>query len=101
MEMAKATREKTLFPELRQWLEDTGQYQYDLARVLGVSTAQISRYLSGKQDITADRAVRLSLLTKIAPELLVSNPETARILKFLGKQSKPDAEKSNEASRVV
>lgn len=91
MEITKGT----LFPELREWLRATGQRQYDLARILGVSTGAVSRWLSGKHDISADRAVRLSLLTKIAPELLVSDPETARNLKFLGKQQSFTGRESN------
>jgi transcriptional regulator with XRE-family HTH domain len=96
-----AITKDALFPELRQWLKDTGQRQYDLARVLGVSTGAVSRWLSGKNDISADRAIRLSLLTKIAPELLVNDPETARNLKFLGKQSKLIGRESNESAGIV
>lgn len=95
------TTKDALFPELRQWLKDTGQRQYDLARILGVSAGAVSRWLSGKHDISADRAIRLSLLTKIAPERLVTDPETARNLKFLGKQSNLTGRESNESSGVV
>lgn len=95
MEITKGT----LFPELREWLRDTGQRQYDLARILGVSPGAVSLWLSGKRDISADRAVRLSLLTKIAPERLVNDPETARTLKFLGKQSTFIGRESNDSVR--
>ena len=91
----------TRYPELRQWLEETGQRQYDLARVLGITEGQVSRYLNGHVDIPADAAVRLSLLTKIAPELLVSNPETARILKFLGKGPRLIGRTANESDQIA
>lgn len=97
MEIAKTTKKpepwypkpvKPGFPELRKWLKETGQRQYDLARILGLSPSRTSRYLNGFQDITADRAIKLSLLSGIAPELLVGDPETARTLKFLGRRTR-------------
>jgi len=86
MEIAKAPDAK-LFPELRAWLKDTQYRQTDLARFLGVTDPTISRYLSGENDIPPDYAIRLALLTGIPPEKLVADPETARILKLLGKRS--------------
>lgn len=101
MEITKATIDRPLFPELREWMDNTGHRQYDLARILGISTAQTSRYLTGKQDVSADRAIRLAAVTNIPPERLVSNPETARILKLLGKRSMPTPRRNRRSRNVA
>lgn len=71
-------------------MERTGSRQYDLARLLNVSEATVSRYLSGKVELSPEPAIRLALLTDIPVEKLLTDGRAARLLKLLGKQSNVD-----------
>lgn len=76
-----------VLPELRQWMADADLTHDDVAHIAGCSRPVITRTLQGKLPLPADRAVRISAVSGIPLERLVTDPETARILKVLGKRS--------------
>ncbi len=52
---------------LREYLPD-GMTVEEFARRLGVSRVQLSRVLNGHSAVSADMAIRVSLLTRTTPE---------------------------------
>jgi transcriptional regulator with XRE-family HTH domain len=96
MAIAKDTDTADGFPELLQWMADTGTTQADLASFAQVSQAQISRYLAGKSEMPMERAMKLSLITNIPVEKLLNRREASRLLKLLGRRDKAAEVNSNE-----
>lgn len=73
-------------PELREWLGRTGTTQEELSRMMGVSPAQLSRFMTGQRNLSVEPAVKLALLTDIPVEKLLKDGRAARLLKLLGKR---------------
>lgn len=88
-------------PELRAWLERTGTTQEDLARMLKVSGAQISRFLSGSRNFGMETAVKLALLTEIPVEKLLTDGRAIKLLKLLGEQSTSYSDFPKDKSSVT
>ncbi|MCH6468569.1 HigA family addiction module antitoxin [Sinomonas terrae] len=53
---------------LEEFLEPFGVSQYELAKRIGVDQSRISRIIRGKQAITADTALRLSVFFGTSPQ---------------------------------
>jgi transcriptional regulator with XRE-family HTH domain len=87
--------------ELREWMELTNTTQEQLAAAIGVSQPTISQVLSGLRNLSAEYVARLSKLTGIPVEKLLTGPEAALILKLLGKQRTSDHEKVKDNDRVA
>lgn len=75
-------------PALKRWMDARELRQYELAKMLGVTAAQVSRWLSGHRSVPAAIAVKLSDLTGIPAEQLSNRPETSRLLKLLSDRPK-------------
>lgn len=88
MAITKTETRSEVLPELAQWMADTGTTQADLASFAQVSQAQMSRYLAGKVDLPVERAFRLSLVTNIPVEKLLTGRDASRLLKLLGNREK-------------
>jgi transcriptional regulator with XRE-family HTH domain len=101
MENLKSPAEPVKLPELRAWLQRTGTTQDDLARMLHVSAAQVSRFLSGTRNLSIEAAVKLALMTEIPVEKLLTDGRAVRLLKLLGKQSNSTGTLSGEKNDVV
>lgn len=87
MEIAKLDEAEALvLPELKAWMSDVGLTHEELAGIAGCSRPVITRTLQGKTPLPADRAVKIAAASGIPLERLVTDPETARILKILGKR---------------
>ena len=101
--MAKSEQDelKQRYPELREWMRRTGTRQSDLARLMDVSEATVSRYLSGKQDISPEPAIRLALLSNVPVEKLLTDGRAARLLKLLGRQSNATSPKRRKNDKVA
>ena len=82
-------------------MERTGTRQYDLARLLDVSEATVSRYLTGTRELAPEPAIRLALLTDIPVEKLLTDGRAARLLKLLGKQSNAIRHKGKKNANVA
>jgi transcriptional regulator with XRE-family HTH domain len=91
---------KSLFPELRAWMERTGTRQLELARILGVSEPSITNYLSGETAWPTEVALRVSLLTEIPVERFATR-EASRLLKLWGKRSSGDAKDTESNDNVA
>lgn len=99
MGIAKPTESKLL--ELRDWLDDTGTTQEDLARLLSVSPAQVSRFMNGSRSLSVESAVKLALLTDIPVDKLLTDGRAARLLKLLGKNTTSRRGSSKEKKNVA
>jgi transcriptional regulator with XRE-family HTH domain len=88
-------------PELRAWMKRTGTTQQDLARLLNVGEAQISRYMNGSRNLSAEPAIKLALLTDIPVEKLLMGGDAARLLKLLGKRRTSTMRKVEDKSNVA
>jgi transcriptional regulator with XRE-family HTH domain len=88
MAFAKHQAPSDALPELVEWMKDTGTTQADLAAFAQVSQASISRYMAGIYDLPVERAFRLSLITGIPVEKLLTGRDASRLLKLLGKRDK-------------
>jgi transcriptional regulator with XRE-family HTH domain len=73
-------------PALKKWMDAHDLRQGELGKMLGVTGAQVSRWLSGRRGVPASVAIKLSDLTGIPIEQLSNRPETSRLLKQLGKR---------------
>lgn len=73
-------------------MDSRGLTQADLADMLSLSQAQVSRYLSGERALSLAILLQLARLTGIPAERLSSNPRTTRILKLLGTRTTPHVE---------
>lgn len=73
-------------PALRKWLDDREVRQHELAKMLGVTEAQVSRWLSGKRSVPAASAIKLSQITGIPAARLSNRAATTRLLKHLVKR---------------
>lgn len=100
MEITK-TEAPRLFPELRAWMERTHTTQGDLARILGIREPQMSRMLTGKRNMRSDYSTKLSDLTGIPVEKLLTDRSAMRLLKFLGKRAKVSSKKPRERRNVA
>jgi transcriptional regulator with XRE-family HTH domain len=78
-------------PALKKWMDDRGMTQVDLGRLMGVSGAQASRWLSGHRSMPASVAIKLSDITGIPAERLSNRQATTRLLKLLGGRTKSSA----------
>jgi transcriptional regulator with XRE-family HTH domain len=88
MEIAKLTDAAAdILPDLKEWMAQADLTHEDVAEIAGCSRPVITRTLQGKLPLSADRAARIAAVSGIPIERLVTNPETARILKLLGKRS--------------
>lgn len=65
-------------------MDERGLTQVELADIIGVGQAQVSRWLSGARALPVGIAVQLAHLTGIPAEQLSNRPETTRLLKLLG-----------------
>jgi transcriptional regulator with XRE-family HTH domain len=74
------------FTELRAWMKKTKTNQQALARLLNLSESQVSLWLRGFRNLSAEAGIKLSLLTDIPVEKLLTGGDAARLLKLLGKQ---------------
>lgn len=101
MAIAKTTTDNDALPELRQWMTDTGVTQADLASFAQVNQAQISKYLAGKTSLPLERALKLSLITGIPVEKLLTSADASRLLKLLGNRAKVTTEDADESGNVV
>lgn len=101
MAIAKKQRAGDAFPELVQWMRDTGTTQADLASFARVSQGQISRYMAGEVEMPIERAFRLSLITNIPVEKLLNRPQASRLLKLLGKRAKADRDSHGESDEIA
>jgi transcriptional regulator with XRE-family HTH domain len=97
MAIAKTPFSNDALPELRRWMFDTGVTQADIASFAQVSQAQMSKYLTGKASLPIERAMKLSLITGIPVEKLLTDVDASRLLKLLGNREKASAEDSNES----
>ena len=66
---------------LRDWMRKGGWSQADVAGRVGVTQATISRMVRGDLEIGLEVAMRLSDLTGIEADALLSDPTAKRILK--------------------
>ena len=71
-------------PALKKWLEKRGIRQHQLAAMLGVKEAQVSRWLSGRRSLPAATALVLAEVTGIPAERLSNRDATTQLLKSLG-----------------
>lgn len=101
MEITKSATLPPNLEELRGWMDDTKTRQYELARMLGMSAPMFSRYMTGQADISADLAVRLSVLTGIGPDRLVNDRATAQMLKLISERPKRRRPARGRRSRKV
>lgn len=99
MDSRNAT-DKLPFPELRAWMDERGMQQQELARILKVSGASISYYLSAVTPWPTDIALRVSVLTAIPVERFV-NRETSRLLKLWGERSTATQSDDKDSSNVA
>lgn len=74
-------------PALRKWLEKRGIRQHQLAAMLGVKEAQVSRWLSGRRSLPAATALKIAELTGLPIERLSNRDATTQLLKSLGTRS--------------
>lgn len=74
-------------PALKRWLEKRGIRQHQLAAMLGVKEAQVSRWLSGRRSLPAATALVLAEVTGIPAERLSNRDATTQLLKSLGTRS--------------
>ena len=63
---------------LRKYLEDTGTTQSELAQSLGVTQPTVWEWLNGHSKPSAARLVRLSSVTGISIDALLSEPAAKR-----------------------
>lgn len=56
---------------LRKWRENRGYTQEDLANLLGISSQQIYRYESGKNDPTGDLLSRMAKVLSVSADFLL------------------------------
>lgn len=89
-----------LYPDLREWLDRTGTKQIDLARLLGVSGASVTNYLSGKTPWPTEFVLRISLITGIPAERFATD-ETLRLLKLWGSRSTSPAPVTDDHGNVA
>lgn len=82
-------------------MDDRGLSQVDLAEMLSLSQAQVSRYLSGERSVSLGVLLQLANLTGIPAERLSNNPRTTRILKLLGDRTKSREELLNDPFGVA
>lgn len=75
-----------MLPALKEWMDVMGLTHEDVAVIAGCSRPVITRTLQGKLPMPADRAIKLSAVSGIPLERLVTDQETARNLKLLGKR---------------
>lgn len=80
--------------ELREWLDSHGTTQEDLARVLGISGAQMSRYINGSRLMPVESAVKVALMTGIAVEKLTDG-RAVRLMKLLGERVSSRSKKAS------
>lgn len=74
-------------PRLRKWLAKRGLRQHELAKMLGIRDATVSRYLTGQRSMPAAVALKLAELTGIPAEELSNREATTKLLKLLGKRT--------------
>lgn len=77
---------KSRLVALEAWQEHTGTSDEDLGRLFGVSSAQVRNYKNGVTPLSVERVVKLSLMSGIPANELVTDERTARLLKLLGEQ---------------
>jgi len=46
---------------LREWVQETGQYQKDVAKDLGITVEHMSRIMNGRLNVTTDIIGRFAL----------------------------------------
>jgi len=90
-----------LFSELRAWMDRTNTTQATLAQFLGIREPQMSRMLNGTRALGSDYATRLSDLTGIPVEKLLTDRSAIRLLKFLGKRSRVSTKKTKGKRSVA
>ena len=78
---------KSKLVSLQAWKERTGTTDEDIARLLGVTQSQISRYINCKHPIPIDQAVKLSLITGVAVDELLCDDRGKKLLKLLREQA--------------
>lgn len=88
-------------PALRAWLDKTGTRQGDFAAAIGVSQAQISRWIGGTRPLPMDMAVKVALFTGIPVDKLLHAARASRLLKLLGEQQNSTGDKSREFDNVA
>jgi transcriptional regulator with XRE-family HTH domain len=76
-------------------MKRTGTNQRKLAGMLGISDAWVSLVMRGLRHWSLDQAARLSLITGIPVEKLLTGGDASRLLKLLGKRDKAAAETAN------
>ena len=103
MEIAKVTPVPAapVLLELKAWMDEAGLTHEDLAEIAGCSRPVITRTLQGKLPLPADRAVRIAAVSGIPLERLVTDQDTARIFKLLGKRSTTRGRNVRKTSRIV
>lgn len=93
--------EPLLLPELRAWMTQTDTHQRDLARLLGWSESQFSRYLSGEQPLPMRRAIKLSLVTNIPIMKLNPDAVTTRLAELLVDQQNTPSDIAKDNDNVA
>jgi transcriptional regulator with XRE-family HTH domain len=88
-------------PALRRWMDARGLSQAELADMLSLSQAQVSRYLSGDRALSLAVILQLANLTGLPAERLSNNPRTTRILKLLGVRTNSHSVSLNDPAKVV
>jgi transcriptional regulator with XRE-family HTH domain len=66
---------------LKRWLREQGWTQERLAAYLGVRQGNLSLMLSGVRNVSLDAGLKMSELTGIPAEDLITEPKTLELLK--------------------
>ena len=74
--MAKHRR---AYPTVHAWMEATGHSQYELAQQLGICDSHLSNILSKTRKPSLDVALKLSRMTNVPIESIVTMPADFRV----------------------
>jgi len=94
METPKIAVERPTLPEFRAWLHRTSTLQGQIAKLLEITDAAVSKFM--EEGFPVEHCLRLSLITGIPPEKFCLDRKTARILKLFGKLPPSQTGNANE-----
>jgi transcriptional regulator with XRE-family HTH domain len=89
------------FPKslVRAWMKRTNTNQKQLASALDLSETTICFVFQGRRHLSLDAAERLANLSGIPVEKLLTDPDTTRLAKLLGKRTNSHPEKVRDHVR--
>lgn len=82
-------------------MDSRGLSQVELAEMLSLSQAQVSRFLNGSRSLSLPVVLQLADITGIPAERLSNSPRVSRILKLWGTRTTSRTETLNGQHRIV